>query len=204
MLKNIAFALCALAFAGFATPAAAGIAVGEKAPDFSLPSADGETVKLSSYAGKVVVLEWHNKGCPFVKKHYKSGNMQSLQKKYTGKDVVWLTINSSAEGKQGYETAEEAVATVKDSGAAPTHVLLDPAGAVGKLYDSRTTPNMIVINQDGSIAYAGAIDDTPTADEDDVKTAKNYVTAALDAVLEGKPVEVSSTKSYGCSVKYAD
>lgn len=204
MLRNIVFALCAVACAGFSTPAVAGITVGETAPDFTLPSASGENVKLSSYAGKIVVLEWHNKGCPFVKKHYSSGNMQALQKEYAGKEVVWLTINSSAEGKQGYETAEEALATVKKEGASPTHVLLDPDGTVGRLYGAKTTPDMVVIQKDGSIVYAGAIDDTPTADADDVKTAKNYVRAALDATISGSPVEVSSTKPYGCSVKYAE
>lgn len=204
MLKNLFFAFCALALTGFSTPAAASVTVGQKAPDFTLPAASGDSVKLSSYAGKIVVLEWHNKGCPFVKKHYGSGNMQALQKEYTGKDVVWLTVNSSAEGKQGYETAEEALATVKAEGAAPTQVLLDFEGKVGHLYGAKTTPTMVVIGKDGSVAYAGAIDDTPSPDPEDVKTAKNYVRAALDAVMEGKPVEVSSTKSYGCGVKYAE
>lgn len=198
-------ALCFL-LALFLAPAAAfaDAAVGAAAPDFTLPAADGGTQKLSGYAGKVVVLEWHNKGCPFVHKHYDSGNMQALQKKYTAKDVVWLTINSSAEGKQGYETADEALATMKDVGGAPTHVLLDKDGAVGRLYGAKTTPTMFVIDKAGKVAYAGAIDDTPSTDVADIKTAKNYVSAALDAVLAGKTVETASTKSYGCSVKYAD
>lgn len=202
MIKTLALAAFAAALA-FAPPASAAT-VGEKAPDFKLTAADGAEASLSSYLGKTVVLEWHNKGCPFVKKHYGSGNMQALQKDYTAKDVVWLTINSSAEGKQGYETAEEALKTAQEDGAAATHVLLDPKGEVGKLYDAKVTPHMFVIDKEGKLVYAGAIDDNDSADAETVKTAKNYVRAALDSVLDGKPVEVSSTKAYGCGVKYAD
>lgn len=203
-MKNLFFAALAVASLGLSAPALADVTIGEKAPDFTLPAADGGEKALSSFAGKIVVLEWHNKGCPFVKKHYGSGNMQALQKEYTGKDVVWLSINSSAEGKQGYETAAEALETVKAEGAAPTHVLLDPKGMVGKLYGAATTPHMYVIDKEGKLAYAGAIDDNASAEPEDAKTAKNYVRAAVDALQAGKPVEVSSTKSYGCGVKYAD
>jgi len=208
MLQNFFKAALVLAFFMTVAPAhaeqLADPVIGAPAPAFALPAADGGNVNLSDYKGKLVVLEWHNKGCPFVHKHYDSGNMQALQKEYTAKDVVWLTINSSAEGKQGYETADEALATMKDNDAAPTHVLLDADGKVGRLYGAKTTPSMYVIDKDGKLAYAGAIDDTPSTDVDDVKTAKNYVRAALDALAEGKPVAVATTKSYGCGVKYAD
>ncbi len=204
MLKNLCFAVLAAASLALATPASAEVTIGEKAPDFTLPAADGGTQSLGGYLGKTVVLEWHNKGCPFVKKHYGSGNMQALQKELTAKGVVWLTINSSAEGKQGYETAEEALATAKADGAASTHVLLDPKGEVGKLYGAATTPHMFVVDKEGKLAYSGAIDDKSSADPEDVKTAKNYVREAVDALLAGKPVDVSSTKSYGCGVKYGE
>jgi len=199
------FAVAALAgFMAFAPNPAAAVTIGEKAPDFTAKTADGSEVKLSDYAGKVVVLEWFNKDCPFVRKHYDSANMQTLQKEYTAKDVVWLTVNSSAEGKQGYETAEAALKTVESEGAAPTHVVLDADGAVGKLYDAKTTPHMYVIDKEGTLVYAGAIDDTPSVKTEDIKTAKNYVRAALDAVAAGEAMAEASTKSYGCAVKYAD
>lgn len=204
MLKNIALALCALVLTAFPAPAHAGATIGEKAPDFTLPSAGGGDVSLSSFNGRIVVLEWHNKGCPFVKKHYGSGNMQALQKEYAAKDIVWLTINSSAPGKQGHETAEEALKTAKEADAAPAHVLLDEEGKVGKLYGAKTTPTMVIIHKDGIVAYSGAIDDTPSPDPADIKTAKNYVREALNALMEGKMVETASTTSYGCAVKYAD
>lgn len=203
MLKNLVLAAVSALLLS-AAPAHAAVTVGEPAPDFTLPAADGGEQTLSSFKGKLVVLEWHNKGCPFVKKHYGSGNMQALQKEYTAKDVVWLTINSSAEGKQGYETAAEALETAKSDGAASTHILLDPKGEVGHLYGAATTPHMFVIGKDGTLVYAGAIDDTPSPDPEDVKTAKNYVREALDAVMAGKPVETASTRSYGCGVKYGD
>lgn len=199
------FAVAALAgMVAFAPNPAQAVTVGEKAPEFTAKSADGSDVKLSDYAGKVVVLEWFNKDCPFVRKHYDSANMQTLQKEYAAKEVVWLTVNSSAEGKQGYETAEAALKTVETEGAAPAHVLLDADGAVGKLYDAKTTPHMFVVDKEGTLVYAGAIDDTPSVKADDVKDAKNYVRAALDALAAGEPVAEASTKSYGCGVKYAD
>jgi len=199
------FAVAALAgmMALMPNPAAA-VTVGEKAPAFTAKTADGSEVKLSDYAGKVVVLEWFNKGCPFVRKHYDSANMQTLQKEYTAKDVIWLTVNSSAEGKQGYETAEEALKTVETEGAAPTHVVLDADGSIGKIYDAKTTPHMFVIDKEGTLVYAGAIDDTPSVKTEDIKTAKNYVRAALDALAAGEAIADASTKAYGCAVKYAD
>jgi peroxiredoxin len=199
------FAVAALAgFMAFAPNPAAAVTVGEKAPDFTAKAADGSEVKLSDYAGKMVVLEWFNKDCPFVRKHYDSANMQTLQKEYAAKDVIWLTVNSSAEGKQGYETAEAALKTVETEDAAPAHVLLDSEGTLGKLYDAKTTPHMFVIDKEGTLVYAGAIDDTPSVKPEDVKTAKNYVRAALDAIAAGEKVAEASTKAYGCGVKYLD
>ena len=197
--------LAALAgFLAFAPTAAQAVTVGEKAPDFTVKSADGSEVKLSDYAGKIVVLEWFNKDCPFVRKHYDSANMQTLQKEYAAKDVVWLTVNSSAEGKQGYEDAAAALKTVETEAAAPAHVLLDVDGTVGKLYDAKTTPHMYVIDKEGALVYAGAIDDTPSVKADDIKTSTNYVRATIDALEAGEKVAVSATKPYGCGVKYPD
>lgn len=204
MLQKFSFALVLLSLLAVAAPAKAEPTIGSAAPDFTLPAADGSVVNLKDYAGKLVVLEWHNKGCPFVHKHYDSGNMQALQKEFTAKDVVWLTINSSAEGKQGYETAADALETFKKDGAASTHLLLDADGKVGRLYGAKSTPHMFVIDKDGKLAYAGAIDDKPSTDAEDVKTAHNYVRAALESLMAGKPVETAATKSYGCGVKYAD
>lgn len=198
-------ALTAAAVAGwlaFSGGAALSATVGEKAPAFTAQAADGKTVSLSDFAGKTVVLEWHNKDCPFVVKHYESGNMQALQKEVAAKDVVWLTVNSSAEGKQGYETAEAALKTAADAGATPTHILLDTDGTVGKAYDAKTTPHMFVIDKEGTLVYAGAIDDRASFKQEDIPGARNYVREAVNALLEGKPVETASTKPYGCSVKY--
>jgi peroxiredoxin len=176
--------------------------VGKPAPEFTLPSANGKSIDLSQYKGKLVVLEWFNHGCPFVKKHYDSGNMQALQKEYTGKGVIWLSICSSAQGKQGYGTAEEHNTEVKTSKAAPTAVLMDADGKVGRLYGAKTTPDMFVIDKKGELAYAGAIDDHPDTDASSIKGSKNYVKEALDELLKGKAVAMASTKSYGCAVKY--
>lgn len=180
------------------------LTTGEKAPDFTLKSAgtkDGE-IKLSSYKGKVVVLEWLNHGCPFVRKHYDSGNMQSLQTKYVSKNVIWLSVISSAEGKQGYVTADEARQDMVKNKSGATNVLLDTAGKVGQLYGAKTTPHMFVIDKEGMLAYQGAIDDRPDAEKDSVKGAKNYVSEALDLILENKKISQATTKSYGCGVKY--
>lgn len=196
-------ALALMLTAGIASTSTAAT-VGEAAPAFTLPAVDGATVNLADYHGKVVVLEWFNKECPFVRKHYDSKNMQNLQKELTGKDVVWLTINSGAEGKQGHETAEQAKETLTKEEAAPTHYLLDANGAVGKLYDAKTTPHMYVIDKEGNLAYAGAIDDKASAYVSDIEGAKNYVRQAVEELQAGKPVSEASTKSYGCGVKYAD
>jgi len=175
---------------------------GAPAPAFSAPDISGRTVTLGDYAGKIVILEWTNDGCPFVGKHYDSGNMPALQRKYTGEGDVWLTIASSAPGEQGYVTSAEARADIARWRAAPSDFLLDSNGVVGRLYDARATPNMVVIGRDGTIAYMGAIDDTPSTRLADVKTAKNYLVAALDEITAGKPVTVAATQAYGCSIKY--
>jgi peroxiredoxin len=177
--------------------------VNAPAPDFSATDSYGKTQKLSDQKGKIVVLEWTNDGCPFVGKHYRSGNMQALQKKYTGQGVVWFTVVSSATGTQGYVTPEEANRDITTRGAAPTAVLLDPTGALGHLYGAQATPHMYVINPEGQLVYMGAIDDIPSADVADIAHAKNYVAAAIEEVKAGKRVSVPATKAYGCSVKYA-
>ena len=177
--------------------------VGTPAPAFTLPAEDGQNYSLSDFKGKTVVLEWTNAGCPFVKKHYSSGNMQSLQKTYTGQGVVWLSMVSSAPGKQGYVDSAGAAKTVKDGGAAPTHVLLDPAGTVGHLYAAKTTPHLFIIDSSGTLVYAGGIDSEPSADPADIPAATPYVKNALDEVLAGKAVSQAVTKPYGCSIKYA-
>jgi len=175
----------------------------DKAPDFKLKDIDGNERTLKEYEGKIVVLEWVNHGCPFVKKHYESGNMQGLQKKYVEKGVIWLSICSSAEGKQGWMKPEEWKAINKKLECAPTTVLLDPAGEVGKLYGAKTTPNFCIINAKGVRVYDGAIDDKKSANQADIKTARCYVSEVLDAVLAGKDSPIRRTDSYGCSVKYA-
>jgi peroxiredoxin len=175
---------------------------GAPAPDFSAQDITGRGVNLRDYAGKTVILEWTNNGCPFVGKHYNSGNMQALQRRFTEAGDVWLTIASSAPGEQGYVDAAEARADIARWKAAPSDYLLDPDGVVGHLYDARATPHMVVIDTKGVVAYMGAIDDKRSTDLDDVKTAKNYVVAALDELAAGKPVTVGTTHDYGCSVKY--
>ena len=179
--------------------------VGKTAPDFKLLGSDGKEHQLSDFKGKIVVLEWFNHECPFVKKHYHMPemNMQSLQKKYQTQGVVWLSINSSAEGKQGHLTAADAQKVIKEKGASPSYMLLDPTGVVGKQYGARTTPHMFIVDTQMVLQYAGAIDDHPSADPDDIAGAKNYVAQALDQLLQGNPVIEPSTDSYGCSIKYA-
>ena len=178
--------------------------VGGPAPEFTASTSSGKTIRLADYRGKYVVLEWHNNGCPYVGKHYKSGNMQRLQKEWTSKGVIWFTVLSSAPGKQGYVTASEENDYLVKMEAAPTAALLDPSGEIGHLYDAKTSPQMMVINPQGILIYSGAIDDKPTTDLEDVKTATNYVSLALKEALAGKLVLTPTTRPYGCSVKYAD
>ncbi len=178
--------------------------VGEAAPDFTAAASNGKTFHLSDYRGKFVVLEWHNNGCPYVGKHYKSGNMQRLQKQWTARGVVWFTVISSAPGKQGYVTASEENDYLAKMQAAPTAALLDSTGEIGHHYNAKTSPQMVVINPQGVVIYDGAIDDRPTTDLSDIRGATNYVDLALEQAMVGKPVATAATRPYGCSVKYLD
>lgn len=177
-------------------------AIGEAAPAFTAVDSNGKSHKLADFAGKYVVLEWLNHGCPYVKKHYGAKNMQAMQAEFAAKDVVWLSIISSSEGKQGYSTPEQANADVTAHGAKPTAVLLDPKGEVGKLYGAKTTPHMFVVNPEGKLIYKGAIDSEKSTDQEDIPGATNYVRAALTEAMAGKAVTTAETKPYGCSVKY--
>ena len=176
--------------------------VGQAAPGFSLTDMDGQPRALAEFQGKFVVLEWVNPDCPFVRKHYGSGNMQGLQQAYTQKGVAWLSINSSAEGKQGHLIPATAQAFIKERQAHPTTLLLDPDGTVGRLYGAKTTPHMFVINSEGVLIYAGAIDDIASPDPADIPEAINYVATALNEAMAGEPVTVPESHPYGCSVKY--
>lgn len=195
--------LAILALASLLSSASAFAAkVGDPAPDFTGKGSDGKSYHLADLRGKFVVLEWHNQSCPFVKKHYGSGNMQQLQQEWTAKGVTWLTILSSAPGKQGSVSAEQENAYLKEKKAVPTAAILDPEGTIGNLYGAKSTPHMFVIDPKGTLIYNGAIDDKPTADPSDIPGAKNYVSAALTQAMAGKPVAEASTRPYGCSVKY--
>lgn len=177
--------------------------VGEAAPGFTVNATDGSPVSLASYKGKVVVLEWTNHDCPYVRKHYDTGNMQGLQREATGQGVVWLTVISSVEGTQGYVTPPQADELTTSRKAAPTAVLLDTRGTTGKLYGATNTPHMYVVDKAGGLAYAGAIDDRPSSRRADVPGANNYVRAALAALAAGQPVKTPITRAYGCTVKYS-
>lgn len=176
--------------------------VGSNAPDFSVTDSKGKTQSVSQYKGKHVVLEWFNPECPFVKKHYGSGNMQKLQEEFTGKGVVWLTIDSSATGLEGNLTAEQAEKKIAEWKTKQTALLLDPDGKAGRTYGAKNTPHMFVINPEGKIVYEGAIDSKATPNPADIAGSTNYVKAALEESLGGKPVSNATTKPYGCSVKY--
>jgi peroxiredoxin len=180
------------------------VKTGEPAPGFTSVDSNGKQQSLSTYKGKFVVLEWHNQGCPYTKKHYESGNMQKLQKEWTAKGVVWLTVISSAQGTQGFVTPTQENEYLKTMNAVPTAVLMDPGGTLGHLYGAKTTPQMFIIDPSGTLIYNGAIDDHPTSDKSDIPNSKNYVTAALTEATSGKPVTEAVTRPYGCSVKYKD
>jgi peroxiredoxin len=197
---------CAALAAALLPPVSAAqeVRVGAPAPAFTAADSRGQTETLAQYRGKYVVLEWHNQGCPFTRKHYTSGNMQALQREWTAKGVVWFTVISSAPGKQGYVTPDEENAYLAQVHAAPTAVLMDPEGKLGRLYNAKTTPQMIVIDPAGNVIYDGAIDDRPTPDPADVHGARNFVSDALSEAMAGKPVGTSHTRPYGCSVKYPD
>ena len=192
------------AIALVAAPQSAAQVVGKPAPNFKLADADGKPVSLSDFRGKTVVLEWNNPGCPFVKKHYASGNMQKAQAAAAKEGVVWLTINSGAPGKQGHMSGAEAKSFVAQSGAKPAAYLLDPKGVVGKVYEAKTTPHMYIVNKAGILVYAGGIDDKPTPNPADISGARNHVLAALSELKAGKAVSVATSRPYGCAVKYAD
>ena len=201
MIKT--FLLSALALMALSvTPALAAPEVGKPAPDFTGTDTNGVAHKLSDFKGKPVVLEWTNPECPFVIKHYDSNNMQKLQEKYTGQGVIWLSINSSASGKEGNMTPEESNKYIAEKGAKATARIIDTEGTIGKLYDAKTTPHMFVVDKDGVLVYMGAIDSDSSFKPEAIPGATNYVAAALDALAAGKPVETASTKPYGCGVKY--
>jgi peroxiredoxin len=178
--------------------------VGDPAPDFTATDSNGKTHHLADYKGKYVVLEWHNQGCPYTRKHYASGNMQRLQKEWTAKGVVWFTVISSAPGTQGYVTAQDENAYVQKMNATPTAVLLDPDGNLGHSYAAKTTPHMFIIDPSGVLIYNGAIDDHPTPDQSDIAGSRNYVSVALQEAMSGKKISDPATRPYGCSVKYKD
>lgn len=177
---------------------------GSAAPGFTLTDVTGKRVQLADFRGRFVVLEWNNPSCPFVQKHYDSGNMQALQKRFTSANVAWLTINSTAMSHREFRQPAELAAWMKQRGGAPTALMLDPDGKVGHAYDARATPHMYVIDPKGTLIYTGAIDDKRSSNPEDVKTAKNYVVAALDDAMAGRPVGIGHTQAYGCSVKYSD
>ncbi len=178
------------------------VEIGAPAPAFTATDSNGRQHSLADFKGRTVVLEWTNAECPFVKKHYGSGNMQATQKAATSKGVVWLSVLSSATGKEGYVTSAAANKLTSTRKAAPTAVLMDGKGALGRQYGAKTTPHLFIINPAGTLAYMGAIDSTPSADAADIKTSTNYVTTALAAITANKPVTPAVTQPYGCSVKY--
>ena len=168
----------------------------------TLTDSNGRTRSLADFKGKTVVLEWTSHECPYVGKHYRGNNMQALQKKWTGQGVVWLSVISSAPGQPGYVSPQQANKLTADRDAAPTAVLFDPTGKVGRAYGARTTPHMYVINGEGALVYKGGIDDQPTARLQDLKTARNFIDQALSEISQGKPVSVTASRAYGCSIKY--
>jgi peroxiredoxin len=197
------FLAAAFAASLFAMPdAQADADIGKPAPDFTAKDTNGKEISLSQFKGKYVVLEWTNHGCPFVRKHYGSGNMQALQKKYTAKGVEWISIISSAEGKQGYVNDQEANELTQERHASPSAVIRDPKGEIGRLYGAKTTPHMFVIDKDGTLVYKGAIDSIPSPDKEDIAKARNYVDLAFADLEAGRKVATPVTQSYGCAVKY--
>lgn len=201
MLSRLVTFAATLAVAGSAAAAAS---VGQSAPAFSATDTSGKTVSLADFKGRHVVLEWVNPGCPFVRKHYDSANMPATQKAATGQGVVWLAVNSTHTGASDYLAPAALAGWMKGKGAASTATLMDADGKLGRAYGARTTPHMVVIDPQGKLVYAGAIDSKPTANPADIKSATNHVNAALAESLAGKPVSVAQTQAYGCSVKYSD
>ena len=203
-MKQTLAASAVIAIVAASVPAASAPVVGRQAPNFKLADANGRPVTLSDFRGRTVVLEWNNPGCPFVQKHYESGNMQKAQAAAARDGVVWLSINSGAPGKQGHMSGAEAKAFVAKAGARPTAYLLDPRGVVGKVYEAKTTPHMYIVNKAGTLVYAGGIDDKPTKNASDITGARNHVLAALAELKAGRAVSVATSRPYGCAVKYAD
>ncbi|MBL8770489.1 MAG: thioredoxin family protein [Phenylobacterium sp.] len=203
MFDRRALIVAAIALTAAPGLAAAAPVLGQPAPAFTALDAAGKRRSLAEFRGRTVVLEWTNNGCPYVQKHYNSGNMQALQKRATADGVVWLTIISSAPGFQGYLTGPQARRWKTSAGAHSSGVLLDPSGAVGRAYDAKATPHMFVIDKAGRLAYMGGIDDRPSSDPASLEGAKNYVAAALADLKAGRPVAEAASRPYGCAVKYA-
>lgn len=203
-LRPAAFAALALSVATLAgAPAlAAGVKVGAKAPEFTAVDSNGMTVRLADFRGKLVVLEWSNHDCPYVRKHYRAGNMQSQQDAAAKAGIVWLTIISSAEGEQGHVSGAKANALTAERKAKPAHVLFDPAGTIGRAYDAKVTPHMYVIGKDGTLLFQGGIDSIASTRDADIERAKQYVREALAEIASGKPVTDHTTRAYGCTIKY--
>ena len=199
LLRRNFIALCALAITSAAQAAPA---IGQNAPDFSLKDAGGRTVRLSDFRGRHVVLEWTNPGCPYVKKHYDSGNMPATQKDAVDRGVVWLSINSTEKTSYEYMEPAKVVAWQAERRARPSALLLDEEGSAGKAYGARTTPHMYIVDPQGRLIYAGGIDSIPSSDPADIKKAVNYVRQGLDEALAGKPLSAATTRPYGCSIKY--
>lgn len=200
--RTFALQITALAAAPWLVAPARATAVGQAAPDFALTDVNGKTVKLSDFKGRPVVLEWNNPGCPFVRKHYGSGNLPTLQKEFTGKGVAWLAINSTEDASGDYKTPPQLARWMAEQKAAPTAVLMDEDGKVGRAYNARVTPHMYLIDAQGRLAYAGAIDSIPSARVADIERATNYVRQGLNELLAGKPVSVAQNQAYGCTIKY--
>ena len=184
--------------------ASAQAVIGQPAPAFTTVDADGKTVSLSDFKGKHVVLEWVNPGCPYVQKHYNSGNMPATQKAVTAKGVTWLSVTSTAKDAGDYRPPKDLVGWIQGKGGSPSATLIDESGKIGRAYGARTTPHMYLIDPQGKLLYAGAIDSKPTSNPSDIATATNYVNQAVGEALAGKPVSQPTTRAYGCSIKYAD
>jgi len=203
-MKQTTIVAAALALAVAAAPVTTHASkVGAPAPAFTGTDSKGKVHNLADFKGKWVVLEWHNEGCPYVKKHYGGNNMQKLQQEWTAKGVVWLTVISSTTGQQGYMEPAQADAYFAKQKAAPSAILLDPSGEIGRLYDAKTTPHMFVIDPNGMLVYNGAIDDKPTSDQADLAAASNFVSAALSEGMAGNAVTTATSRPYGCGIKYA-
>ncbi|RYZ86304.1 MAG: redoxin domain-containing protein [Proteobacteria bacterium] len=201
-MKILSTFLLMLTFGSNTIALSAELKANQPAPQFETTDVDGKAVKLADFKGKWVVLEWFNKGCPFVQKHYNSKNMQSLQKTYTKKGVIWITINSTNPEHKNFVTAAQAKTDAVDLGAFSTHIVMDPKGEIGNKYGAMTTPHMFVINPDQKVSYLGAIDANNSIHDKNIASTKNYVANALDQGMEGKPIDLAYAKPYGCSVKY--